>query len=118
MSNTFGSGVILVVGVCGVALIDESTVGVCSFGETCSAFNELSCLSVDVSVPSDKPFIFSTALLKLARLSDDDDSLPENIQNEKVLIVINWINIYGIMYANKPVTDVERSVDLSWMVLE
>lgn len=81
ISNTLGSGVTgLATGVCGVdiVLIDDESAAVVvaafdiSFTDD---FFELSGLSIDVSVSSDIPLIFSTAFAKFARLSDDV-SLP------------------------------------------
>lgn len=80
ISNTLGSGVAtLAAGVCGVETVcfdDESATVAVDFGVPFTdGFVELSGLSIDESVVSDKPLIFSTAFAKLARLSDDV-SLP------------------------------------------
>lgn len=83
ISNTLGSGVeTFATGVCGVVVlfIDDESAAVfddaAPFGVSFTDdFVEFTGLSIDVSVSSDKPLIFSTAFAKFARLSDDV-SLP------------------------------------------
>lgn len=65
----------MTVGVFGVTLSEESTVGDASFNNFPVDFGEPSFVT-DASVSSDNPFIFSTTLVKFEILSDDDDSLP------------------------------------------